>query len=88
MGLTYLAAAHYPDADNEFDICIKRKGEATAVFLDDEPTLRYISPIYYYEGRAREGLGSSSAVNFYKIFLSLNHNDADPLVADTQRRSK
>jgi tetratricopeptide (TPR) repeat protein/predicted Ser/Thr protein kinase len=87
MGLTYLLASHYPDADNEFDVCIKRRGEATAVFLDDEPTLRYLPPIYYYQGRAREGLRSHSADEFYKTFLTIKHgNESDPLVADAKRR--
>jgi tetratricopeptide (TPR) repeat protein len=87
MGRTYLEAGHYPDADNEFDVCIKRRGEATAVFLDDEPTLRYIPPIYYYQGRAREGLQSPSAADFYKTFLTIRHaGEGDPLVTDAKRR--
>jgi tetratricopeptide (TPR) repeat protein len=87
MGRTYLEAGHYPDADNEFDVCIKRRGEATAVFLDDEPTLRYIPPIYYDQGRAREGLQSPSAADFYKTFLTIKHAaEADPMVIDAKRR--
>jgi tetratricopeptide (TPR) repeat protein len=89
LGRAYLAAGSYPDAENEFDVCIKRRGEATAVFLDDNPTLRYIPPVYYYEGRAREGLQSPSAAEFYKTFLSIKQAaEADPLVADGKRRLK
>lgn len=89
LGRAYLAAGSYPDAENEFDVCIKRRGEATAVFLDDNPTVRYIAPVYYYEGRAREGLQSPSAAEFYKTFLNIKQDgEADPLVADAKRRLK
>jgi tetratricopeptide (TPR) repeat protein len=89
LGLAYLAAERYPDADNEFDMCIKRRGEATAVYLNDEPTLRYMPPVYYYQGRARQGLQSPSATEFYKTFVSIKQADpADPLVRDAERRLK
>jgi len=61
LGRAYLQAGAFTDADTEFDACIKRRGEATAVFLDDEPSWRYFAPVYYYLGRAREGLGSPGA---------------------------
>jgi hypothetical protein len=32
---------------------MKRRGEATAVFLDEVPSYRYLPPVYYYLGRAR-----------------------------------
>lgn len=89
LGLAYLAAERYPEADNEFDLCIKRRGEAGAVFLNDEPTLRYVPPVYYYEGRARQGLQSASATEFYKTFVTIKQaNPADPLVRDAARRLK
>ncbi|MFL6450001.1 MAG: protein kinase domain-containing protein [Bryobacteraceae bacterium] len=89
LGLAYLAAERYPDAENEFDVCIKRRGEATAVYLNDEPTLRYIPPVYYYEGRAREGLQSATASEFYRTFVTMKlANPVDPLVLDAKRRLK
>jgi tetratricopeptide (TPR) repeat protein len=87
LGRAYLAAQLYPEADNEFDICLQRRGEATAVFLDDDPSLRYLPPVFYYQGRAREGLNSSGAAESYRAFLAIKHDSAgDPLVADARHR--
>ena len=88
LGRAYLAAEQYPEADSEFDVCLQRRGEATAVFLDDDPSLRYLPPVFYYQGRAREGLNSSGA-DSYRAFLSIKHDAVgDPLVADAKRRLK
>jgi len=79
----------YPEADAEFDVALKRRGEATAVFLDDNPSLRYLAAVYYYQGRAREGLQSPGAAESYKAFLAIKHGaENDPLVEDAQRRLK
>ena len=87
MGLAYLAASAFPEASSEFDVCLKRRGEATSVFLDDAPSYHLLPPLYYYQGRAREGLHSAGAAESYKTFLALREKGAgDPLVADAQRR--
>jgi tetratricopeptide (TPR) repeat protein len=87
MGLAYLAAATYPEASSEFDVCLKRRGEATSVFLDDVPSYHLLPPVYYYQGRAREGLNSPGAAESYKTFLALKEKGAgDPLVADATKR--
>ena len=57
LGRAYLAASAFTEADSEFDRCIKRRGEALALFLDESPTYSYFPPVYYYQGRAREGPG-------------------------------
>jgi tetratricopeptide (TPR) repeat protein/predicted Ser/Thr protein kinase len=86
-GRAYLELGAFTEADADFDACLKRRGEATAVFLDDVPTYHYFAPLYYYRGRAREGLGSPSAIESYKQFLAIKTNgDGDPLVADARRR--
>jgi len=88
-GRAYLELGAFTEADADFDTCLKRRGEATAVFLDDVPTLHYFPPLYYYRGRAREGLGSASAVEAYRQFLAIKEKgDGDPLVADARRRVK
>jgi hypothetical protein len=46
----------FTQADSEFDRCIKRRGEALALFLDEEPTYGHFPPVYYYQGRVREEL--------------------------------
>lgn len=87
LGRAYLEAGAFTDADTEFDTCLKRRGEATAVFLDDEPSWRYFAPLYYYLGRAREGLGSSGAADAYRNYLQIRENSTtDPLAADARKR--
>ncbi|HXL21267.1 MAG TPA: protein kinase [Candidatus Dormibacteraeota bacterium] len=87
MGLAYLAASAYTEASSEFDVCLKRRGEATSVFLDDVPSYHLLPTVHYYLGRAREGLNSPGAAESYRMFLSIKEKGAgDPLVADAQRR--
>jgi tetratricopeptide (TPR) repeat protein len=89
LGRAYLAAKLYPDAENEFEVCLKRRGEASAVFLDDEPTVRYVPEIYYYLGVAKAGLNDANAAEDLKTFLSIKQaSEADPMVADANRRLK
>ncbi len=87
LGHAYLDAGAFTEASSEFDVCLKRRGEAIAVFLDDVPSYHLLPPVYYYQGRAREGLKSPGAAESYKTFLSIKEKGAgDPLVADAQRR--
>jgi eukaryotic-like serine/threonine-protein kinase len=87
MGLAYLARSAYIEASSEFDVCLRRRGEATSVFLDDVPSYHLLPAVYYYQGRAHEGMNSPGAADSYKTFLSLKEKGAgDPLVADAQRR--
>jgi tetratricopeptide (TPR) repeat protein len=88
-GRAYLELSAFTEADADFETCVRRRGEATAVFLDDIPTFHQFAPVYYYLGRAREGLGSASANDAYKQFVAIKQNgDGDPLVADARRRIK
>jgi serine/threonine protein kinase/tetratricopeptide (TPR) repeat protein len=87
MGRAYLDAGAFTEASSEFDVCLKRRGEATSVFLDDVPSYHVLPAVYYYQGRAREGLNSTGAAESYKTFLAIKEKGAgDPLVADAQRR--
>jgi tetratricopeptide (TPR) repeat protein len=87
LGRAYLEAGAFTDADTEFDACIKRRGEATAVFLDDEPSWRYFAPVYYYLGRAREGLGSPGAAEAYQSYLKIREKSVnDALATDAKKR--
>jgi tetratricopeptide (TPR) repeat protein/predicted Ser/Thr protein kinase len=87
MGRAYLDAGAFTEASSEFDVCLKRRGEATSIFLDDVPSYHLLPAVYYYQGRAREGLNSPGAAESYKTFLSIKEKGAgDPLVADAQRR--
>jgi tetratricopeptide (TPR) repeat protein len=88
LGRAYLEAGAFPEASSEFDACEKRKGEATAVFLDDVPSFRYFPPLYYYQGRVREGMKRVDAAEAYKTFVAIKSkaDPGDPLVADAVRR--
>jgi tetratricopeptide (TPR) repeat protein/predicted Ser/Thr protein kinase len=86
LGQAYLQIEQYPDADSEFDRCIKRRGEATSLFLD-LATYGYFPPVYYYQGRAREGMKTAGFADSYKKYLSIRGGTGeDPLLADVKRR--
>src|SRR5207302_1285117 len=50
LGRAYLAEGAFTEADSEFDQCIRRRGEALALFLDESPTYGYFPQVYYYLG--------------------------------------
>lgn len=61
LGRAYFEAGRYIEALDEFEICWQRRGEATALFLDDdEPTWRYTAPLREWIAKSREQLGMSS----------------------------
>jgi serine/threonine protein kinase len=83
----YLEAGAFTQADSEFDRCIKRRGEALALFLDEEPTYRYFPPVYYYQGLVREGLRAEGFAESYRIYLSIRGTSTeDALVAEIRQR--
>jgi hypothetical protein len=81
-------AEHYAEGLAELELCQKRRGEATAVFLDEEPTYRYLAALPYWLGRAQEGVGQqAAALGSYKAFVALRpESPTDPLVIDARRR--
>ena len=87
LGRAYLAGGAFAEADSEFDICLRRRGEATAVLLDDVASYRFFAPTLYYKARVQEGLLSPAATATYREFLALKQNgDEQGLVADARRR--
>jgi hypothetical protein len=42
--------------------------------------------VYYYLGRAQEGLNSPAAAESYKAFVAIKNGGQDPLLADARRR--
>jgi tetratricopeptide (TPR) repeat protein len=87
LGRAYLQAGAFLQADSEFERCIKRRGEALSLFLDDEPTYGYFPPVYYYQGRVREGLKSTRAGDSYKAYLDIRGKSTeDSLVPEVRRR--
>jgi len=88
LGRAYLEARAFPQADSEFDICIKRRGEALALLLDDEPTFSYFPIVYYFQGLAREGLKNAGSVDSYREYLKIRDKSTeDPLLPEVRRRA-
>jgi eukaryotic-like serine/threonine-protein kinase len=88
LGQAYFEADAIPQADAEFDRCLKRRGEALALFLDEEPTYGYFPPVYYYQGRVREALKNAGFAESYREYLTLRgQSKEDSLLADVRRRA-
>ena len=62
-GVAYERFNHHVEATSELEACTKRIGEATAVFLDDVPTFRYVSPAREWLKRAREAASGKAAAS-------------------------
>jgi eukaryotic-like serine/threonine-protein kinase len=87
LGRAYLEAGAFAEADSEFDRCIKRRGEALELFMDDMPTYSLFPAVYYYQGQVREGLKSPAAADSYRTYLELRgKNTEDPLLTEVHRR--
>jgi tetratricopeptide (TPR) repeat protein/predicted Ser/Thr protein kinase len=87
LGRAYVEAGAFAQAEAELEKCMKRRGEATAVFLDEVPSWRLFGPVLYWRGRAQEGLKSPAAADSFKAFLALRPDaGGDPHVADARRR--
>ncbi len=87
LARAYIAAEAYTDASTELETCLRRRGEATDIYIDEQQTFRYFPATYYYLGRALEGLKSSDAKDAYQNFLAMKVPNAhDPLVDDAKKR--
>ena len=88
LGRAYLEAGLFAQADSEFDRCLTRRGEALALFIDEEPTYGYLPPVYYYQGRAREGLKTERFADSYGEYVKIRGDSKeDPLLAEVRRRA-
>jgi tetratricopeptide (TPR) repeat protein len=89
LGRAYLEAGHPAEALAELELCFKRRGETSDVFITDSPTVRYFPPVHYWLARAREEVGAlDMARQGYRSFLDLREDAdvVDPLVEDASRR--
>jgi len=88
LGKAYLEIESYPEAHAEFEACLNRRGEATSIFFNDTATYNYFPQVYYYLGRAKEGLGSPTAKDSYQKFLNIKAKGSSVtlLVTDAQSR--
>jgi eukaryotic-like serine/threonine-protein kinase len=87
LGRAYLEANAFGEADSEFDQCFKRRGEVLSLFMDDVPSYGYFPPVYYYQGRVREGLKSAGFADSYRNYLNIRGQAGeDPLLPEIHRR--
>jgi tetratricopeptide (TPR) repeat protein len=88
LGIAYVQAEHDAEALGELERADKRRGEATAILLDDLPSVRYLAPLPYWMARAQDALGQrAAAVKNYEAYLTIRAGaESDPLLADAQRR--
>jgi hypothetical protein len=59
------------------------------VFFNDMPTLHYLPEVYYWLGRAQDGVGSKGeAQKSFEQFLNVRSEakPPDPLMADPRKR--
>ncbi len=89
LGRASLEVGHVAEAIDELDLCRRRRGEITDVFLVDSATFRHFPPALYWLARAHEALGGGAAAEaLYGELIEL-HADADtpdPLVEDAAER--
>jgi tetratricopeptide (TPR) repeat protein len=87
LARAYVEAGAFTEASTELETCLRRRGEATDIYIDEQQTFRYFPPTYYYLGRALEGLKSAGAADAYRSFLAMKVKDAhDLMVDDAQKR--
>jgi tetratricopeptide (TPR) repeat protein len=87
LGRAYLDGRQLPQADSQFDECMKRRGEAISLFLDEEPTYSFFPPVYYYQGRVREELKTARFADSYRAYLAIRgQSKEDPLLPEIRKR--
>ncbi len=87
LGRVYLEAGQFVEADSEFDRCIKRRGEALELFMDNVATYAYFPLVYYYQGHVREGLKSPGFAESYRTYLGIRgQTGEDPLALEIRKR--
>ncbi len=87
MARAYIELRAFTEASTELEICQRRGGEATDIYIDEQQTFRYFPPNYYYLGRTLEGLKSAGAADAYRKFLAMKiKNPRDPMVDDARKR--
>jgi eukaryotic-like serine/threonine-protein kinase len=88
LGAAYVQAGANAEALSELELCEKRRGETTALFLNDLPTYRYSVPLRYWLGRAQDGLGMrEAATRNFQAYLALRPaSSGDPVAKDVAVR--
>jgi serine/threonine protein kinase/tetratricopeptide (TPR) repeat protein len=86
LGQAYLKAGALPQADSEFDLCIKRRGEALSL-VNEGPSYGYFPVVYYYQAQVRKGLNTANFADLYRHYLDIRGGSTeDPLARDARKR--
>jgi tetratricopeptide (TPR) repeat protein len=86
LGRAYFEGGYFVEALDEFTAASDRHGEATAVFLDDLPSYRYMATVPYWLGRTQAELGMRiEAAKNFNIFVARRPPD-EPLAEDARQR--
>jgi tetratricopeptide (TPR) repeat protein len=86
LGRAYFEGGYFVEALDEFTAALERHGEASAVFLDDLPTYRYMATLPYWLGRAQSELGMTiEAARNFNIFIA-RRPAGEPLADDARQR--
>jgi tetratricopeptide (TPR) repeat protein len=87
-GIAYLGAGYGAEALDEFTACYERRGEASAVFLDDLPTYRDAATLPYWKGRAQQAIGMAhDARQSFMTFIAARP-EGDALAEDARERMR
>jgi len=86
LGRAYFEAGYYVEALDELTTARDRHGEATAVFLDDLPTYRFMATLPYWQGRAQAELGMTDAAAENFASFVARRPDGGSLADDARRR--
>jgi tetratricopeptide (TPR) repeat protein len=89
LGRAYLEVGHLPEALDELDLCVRRQGEITDVFLVDSATYRHYPSALYWLGRTHDAMGNrEAAAELYRQVLDLRTGAdvLDPLAEDAEAR--
>jgi tetratricopeptide (TPR) repeat protein len=88
LGKAYLAGGANAEALSEFEACLERKGEATALFLDDIPTYHQVVDVYYWLGLSQQELGMVAGAMKNYSFLVDQKSDLDKSALTEDARSR
>jgi tetratricopeptide (TPR) repeat protein len=88
LGRAYLATNMFAEAEDEFATCLRRRGEAASVFLDDFPSYYRWLEVHYYHGLARQGMNVPTAIDSFRTFLAPKDggDETGGLVADARKK--
>jgi tetratricopeptide (TPR) repeat protein len=86
LGRAYFEGGYFVEALDELTLASNRHGEATAVFLDDLPSYRYMATLPYWLGRAQSELGMNiEAAKNFNVFMA-RRPPGEPLAEDARQR--